>query len=49
MSTFLFAVALSAVACMAHAGITRRWDVVRGGVPFAAVFGVAGLIVSQLG
>jgi hypothetical protein len=48
LPTLLCAIAASAAACMAHAAITGRWDMVRGGAPFAVLFGLAGLIVTQL-
>lgn len=36
MDTLFLAIALSIAVCMAHAAITRRWNLVQGGVPLLA-------------
>ena len=37
METFFWAIVLSVLACMVHALIKGRYDLIRGGAPIAAV------------
>ncbi len=44
MGTLFFAISVSIVACMVHAAITKRWNLVQGGAPLLFVATVLALI-----